>query len=243
MNIKRIGKPMYVYDYVTSTFDKAAEFEPSHGLTVVAKRQSDGRGRLGRQWQSDEGGLYMSIYLATDASMQSCGNVTMLCAVAVANALSHYGNCQIKWPNDIVMNGKKVCGILAKSCIQKGKADFACVGIGINANIAYFPQELQHASSLMLETGEKCDEEMLLGQVLQSIQATYELSHNELMQSYRKLCITLNSQVAVHYTDGNTLQGVCTDISDNGELVVTTQDKSITVNSGEVSVRGLYGYV
>ncbi len=238
-----IGKPLYVYDTVTSTFDKAAELEPSHGLTVLAKHQSDGRGRLGRQWQSDEGGLYMSIYLATDASMQSCGNVTMLCAVAVANALSHYGNCRIKWPNDIVMNGKKICGILAKSCIQNGKADFACVGIGINVNIADFPEELQHASSILLETGEKCDMEMLLRLVLQDIQAAYELPRNELMQSYRKLCITLNSQVAVHYSDGSTLQGVCTDITDNGELVVAASDKCITVNSGEVSVRGLYGYV
>lgn len=239
----KIGSPLYIYEEVTSTFDKAAEFEPSHGLAVVAKAQTAGRGRLGRQWQSDEGGLYMSIYLSTDATLEGCGKVTSLCAVAVAKALSSYGDCRIKWPNDIVMNGKKICGILTKSCIQDGKAPYACVGIGINANNKDFPEELAYASSILTETGAVCDTNEIMKSVFDNIEKSYKLTHTEIMHLYREMCITLGSEIMVHRPDGTVLQGVCTQINDIGELTVKTDDKCITVNSGEVSVRGLYGYV
>ena len=239
----KIGSPLYIYDEVTSTFDKAAEFEPAHGLTVAAKSQTSGRGRLGRQWQSDKGGLYMSIYLATDATIEGCGRMTSLCAVAVAKALSRYGNCHIKWPNDIVMNGKKICGILTKSCIQEGKAPYACVGIGINANNTDFPDELRYASSIASETGTECNIEELMQSIFDNIEKSYKLTHSEIMHQYRELCITLGSEILVHQSDGTIIKGMCTGINHIGELTVRTEDKCITVNSGEVSVRGLYGYV
>lgn len=240
---QRIGSPLYKYDEVTSTFDKAAEFEPTHGLAVVAESQTAGRGRLGRLWQSDKGGLYMSIYLSTDATIEGCGKVTSLCAVAVAEALSRYGQCHIKWPNDIVMNGKKICGILTKSCIQEGKPAFACVGIGINANNADFPKELTYASSILAETGTSCDTDELMQSIFDNIEKAYKLTHDEIMHLYREMCITLGSEILVHKSDGTTIQGLCTGINTIGELTVRTKDECITVNSGEVSVRGLYGYV
>ncbi len=240
---KSIGNPLYIYEQVTSTFDKIAQFAPKHGLAVVAKCQTSGRGRLGRQWHSDRGGLYMSIYLCADATIEGCGKVTSLCAVAVAQALSQYGECHIKWPNDIVMNGKKICGILTKSCIQDGKASYACVGIGANANITRFPDELQYASSVLAETGIECDTAELMESIFRNIENAYKLTHTEIMKIYREMCITLGREILVHCPEGKTLEGRCTEINDNGELTVKTQDKCITVNSGEVSVRGLYGYV
>ncbi|MBQ7900917.1 MAG: biotin--[Clostridia bacterium] len=232
-----IGKPLYMYDVVTSTFDKAAEFEPMHGLTVVAKQQTAGRGRLGRQWESGIGGLYMSIYLATDATIEKCGLITSLCAVAVANAISQYGDCRIKWPNDIVLNGKKICGILTKSCIQDGKANYACVGIGINTNRQDFAPELANASSILLQTQQHCDENQLLKDVLHQIQQAYNCSPAQIMEQYKEKCITLGSEVTVHYADGSDkISGICTDISPNGELVVQSNGQAITVSAGEVSV-------
>ena len=234
---------IYTFDCVTSTFDKISEFQPEHMLTVVAKRQTSGCGRRGRTWQSDEGGLYFCTLLDAKYFDADIGFSTIVCAVAVAKAISKFSDCNIKWPNDIVINGKKVCGILAKLASSKGKIDFICAGIGVNTNITQFDKSLTNASSILLETGSKCDDNELLNNILNQIEQSIQKDKKQIIKEYKEMCITLGKEVIVHHADESNYTGVCTDITENGELIVECKDKTLCVNSGEVSVRGLYGYV
>lgn len=236
-----MGK-IYKFDCVTSTFDKLTEYQPEHLLTVVAKTQTSGCGRRGRNWQSDQGGLYFSTVL--DAKyFDEIGFSTIVCAVAVANVLSEYGKCSIKWPNDIVMDGKKICGILTKIASDNGTIRYINAGIGINTNTSVFDPTLTYASSVLNITGKKCNNDILLEKILTSIEQCISMPKAEIMKRYRKFCITIGSDVIIHNSDGTDFECKCTEVTDNGELIVETDGKTITINSGEVSVRGLYGYV
>lgn len=238
-----LGKPLYVFESVSSTFDKISEYPRTNGLTVAAKVQTNGRGRLGRSWKSDCGGVYFSFNLLPKIPPSEVTFITVICALGTVKALSQYGDCRIKWPNDIVLNGKKICGILTTMSICEGETEFVCVGIGINANKTEF-DGLPNASSLINETGKQCDENKLISSVLKSIENEYARNRDEVTEEYKKYCITLGSTVAVHYADGReNFVGKCTDITNDGALTVTNGEKTVTVNSGEVSVRGLYGYV
>ncbi len=233
---------VYKFDCVTSTFDKLGEYAPEHLLTVVAKCQTAGCVRRGRSWQSDMGGLYFSTVL--DAKyFDEIGFSTIVCAVAVTKALSQYGECYIKWPNDIVMNGKKICGILTKLWSADGTIGYINAGIGVNTNTAEFAPELTHASSIMAQTGTKCDNDIVLENILKQIELCIAMPKADVIDEYRKLCITVGKDVMVHRSDGSSFECRCTAISDSGELEVECNGQAFCINSGEVSVRGLYGYV
>ena len=234
---------IYIFDCVTSTFDKINEFPPEHLLTVVAKQQTNGCGRRGRIWQSDNGGLYFSTLLDAKYFDNNIGFSTVVCAVAVAKAISKYGNCQIKWPNDMVINGKKVCGILTKLTSTNGKINYICAGIGVNTNIVQFDKSLTNASSILLETGCTCANDELLNDILIEIEQTLKNDKKQIVENYKQMCITLGKEVVVHHINNNNYTGICTDITDEGELIVKCKNETICVNSGEVSVRGLYGYI
>ncbi len=234
---------IYTFDCVTSTFDKINEFPPEHLLTVAAKRQTSGCGRRGRIWQSDEGGLYFSTLLDAKYFEDDIGFCTIVCTVAVARTIYEFGNCSIKWPNDIVINGKKVCGILTKLTSTKSRIDFICAGIGVNTNTSQFDKSLTSASSILLETGKKCDDDKLLNNILDEIEKSLKKDKKQIIEEYKNMCITLGREVVVHHADGSNYAGMCIDITENGELIVECEGKTLCVNSGEVSVRGLYGYV
>ena len=240
-----LGKPLYFYDTISSTFDKIKEFPREEGLTVVAKTQTSGRGRLGRSWSSEKGGVYFSFNLTPDVSPEEATFATITCALGTVKALKKYGSCSIKWPNDIVLNKKKICGILTTMGVNGEKLDYICVGIGINANKDKFDSSLPHASSIKLETGNICDENEILTSVMESIEEIYTTySKERIIREYTENCITTDSMVTVHYTDERgDFTGRCVGISENGGLVVQKDNITVTVNSGEVSVRGLYGYV
>ena len=234
---------IFEFDTVTSTFDKISDYPAKHLLTVVAKKQTKGSGRLGRSWQSDEGGLYFSTYIKADYFKDDIGFSTVVCAVAVSRVLSEYGKVHIKWPNDIVMNKKKICGILTKMSSTDGKFDYIVAGIGINTNVTHFQSELTNASSVLIETDIKCDNLSIANKILENIDKLIKSDKRTVIEEYKKLCITLGSEVIVHHITDGEYKGKCTDITDDGKLLVECDGKTICVNSGEVSVRGLYGYV
>ena len=107
---------------VTSTFDKIREYPLSHGLTVVSSRQTAGSGRLGRKWESPEGGIYFTFCLKPPFDIP-VPSITLVCAAGVHKALSKYAECSVKWPNDIVSDGKKICGILTRNIVSGGKVE------------------------------------------------------------------------------------------------------------------------
>ncbi len=239
-----IGKKFYYFDKVTSTFDEADKLIPEDGTVVCAKTQTNGRGRLGRSWQSDTGGIYFSLILKNRFSKEKLQLMTAVCALGVWKALLEYTECKIKWPNDIISeNGMKLCGILTKLRTQNGYSEYINAGIGINANTTEFPPELRYASSLKLICGHEIDENDVLCKVLEFTEKYLAMKEAELIEEYERACVTLGNRVRVIYADGeNEFSGICKSMNPDGSLNIQKDDGSLlTVNSGEVSVRGVYG--
>lgn len=245
LETKYIGRDFHFFEETTSTFDAADGIDIKNGSVICARRQTNGRGRLGRSWESEKGGVYFSVILMPDFEFDEVQIMTALCAVGIRRALSSFLPCSIKWPNDIVSkDGKKICGILTKLKFTHEGKPIVNVGIGINANTKKFDDELKYASSIALITGKDIDESLVLCKVLEEVEkcVSYE-NLLETIKEYKKECVTLGKRVRVLYaTSGESVTGLCVRIEDDGSLMVKTDDgKLINVNSGEVSVRGIYG--
>ena len=240
-----IGRNLYFFVTTTSTFDESDKLPPKNGTVVCAKNQTNGRGRLGRQWESENGGIYFSVILNSDFVRDNIDIITPLCAVAIRRAIAKYTPCKIKWPNDIVSDcGKKLCGILTKVQTDSEGNLFVNVGIGINANTQNFDSELCWASSVKLITGKDINENKLFCECLFEIENCLGKEPvKSVMTEFKNQCLTLGKTVRLISHQGKIDQtGLCTDIAPDGTLVVKKDDgEVINVNSGEVSVRGIYG--
>lgn len=244
------------YDEIDSTNTKAKELAREgapHGTVVLARRQSAGRGRLGRQFQSPEGkGVYLSVILRYPVPATQVMHLTCAVGVAMADAVERL--CAIrpglKWINDLVVDGKKLGGILTELSVssQTGLLEYAVVGIGINClqEKEDFTPDLQDmAVSLTTVCGKPVTPDAMAAEMILSLQRMDGKLFSEqtaLMEQYRRDCITLHKQVRL--VQGDTEQtGIARDVDAAGGLVVDFPDGTRkTVNSGEVSVRGLYGY-
>lgn len=234
-----IGSEVIFYKELTSTFDKIRELTPKDGLTVVCASQTAGSGRLGRSWESSEGGIYLSFALVNIPPYISLPLVTPICALGVCKALQKYTDAKIKWPNDIVYRGKKLCGILTKSLISQKGAQAVYVGIGINVNNT-FSQNLPYATSLKTVCGKEINENALLFEVLDSVDKVWSRGDiKAIMEEYRTVCVNIGKEVTLVKEDKE-IRGVCTDISLSGELLFDTGEATLAVHSGEVSVKGIY---
>ncbi len=240
-----IGQSFCFFESTTSTFDEAEKLPKIHGTVICARHQTNGRGRLGRSWQSNGGGIYFSIILKPEIPLDKVQILTSLCAVGIHRAISRLTPCKIKWPNDIVSpEGKKLCGILTKICTDENGEWYINVGIGINANITDFKSELLYASSIKLIEDCEVDENKLLCHCLEEIEKTTDVRYQDkIIEEYKNASITLGSMVRVIYHSENCEEtGLCTDILNDGSLIIKRNDGVyINVNSGEVSVRGIYG--
>lgn len=221
------------------------------GLVVTTEEQIQGRGRLGRVWTSPKGtGIWMSIVLTPQISPILAPKITIIGAAAVYSALKDMGvDPGIKWPNDIVIQGKKVCGILTEMNAEIDRINYVIMGIGINVNMEEFQEELRDkATSLKIQCGENVSRKELVGKVLNYVEYYYDLFKNTgdikaVINICREGSILLGKEVRVINQGKDT---ICTalDIDQDGELIVKYEDGSIDkVYSGEVSVRGIYGYV
>ena len=232
--------------------------ELPHGAVIWADAQSAGRGRRGRSWVSEPGmNLYFSLLLKPDFAPEQASMLTLVMALAAAKGIETvYGNGQpeipkvgIKWPNDIVMNGRKVCGILTEMQAVPGKIKHVIIGVGINVNQLQFSQEgLAYASSLKKETGLEKDREELLKAVLRQFQDLYEEfcragTLAPMLEAYQSRLVNLKKEVQILDPKG-AYQGVALGMNEKGELLVQKTDGTTeAVYAGEVSVRGLFGYV
>jgi len=222
------------------------------GTVVYADMQTAGRGRRGRDWVSEKGdSLLFSLLLRPDIAPDKASQITLLMALAVTKVLrERYGlESGIKWPNDIVINSKKICGILTELYPDLDGKFFIIVGCGINVAQKEIPNELQNiATSLYLESGTVFSVEELLQGILKEFEEYYATflqkeSLEDLADKYNAQLIGLNKEVRILDPKGG-FSGISKGINDKGELLVQLADGSITeVYAGEVSVRGLYGYV
>ncbi len=241
-----IGKNIVFYNSVDSTNLRAKENpgEPE-GTVFLADFQECGRGRMTRQWESEEkSGIYMSILLKPEISPERLSGITQIAGICVAVALEKLFDLPgaIKWPNDIVIGGKKVCGILCEFSKPS-----VIVGIGVNVNNKSFSKELMDkATSVFMETGKEACRSKLTAKILEEFERIYqrflEGGFSEILEEYKKRCITLGKDVEI-ITPVSSYRARAVDIAPDGALVVEHKGKKEYINSGEVSVRGILGYV
>ena len=248
------GRTCLCFDTLDSTNDYAkmlAKQGSVHGTLIVADTQTAGKGRRGRVWQSPKGStISMSLCMEPKLPTDRVAGLTLVMALAVAEAIKQAAavTVQIKWPNDIVLNGKKICGILTEMCFADGHY-VVIIGAGINVNTEDFPKEIEMiASSLKKETGRELSREKLIAAVMkyfESYVGKYEKTQDLslLKERYEELLINRGKEVQV-LDPKAAYTGMAKGITKEGNLVVVCQDGTEKeIYSGEVSVRGLYGYV
>lgn len=231
---------------------RLAEQGAGEGTLVVADQQNAGKGRRGRSWLSAEGsGVWMSFLLRPQFQPESASMVTLVTALAVADGIYETTglDCGIKWPNDLVINGKKVCGILTEMSSDMDTIQYIVVGIGINVGIREFPSEIREtATSLELCLEESVNRVKLIDAVLRHWEERYDaflqkMDLSLLQDDYQRRLVNVENQVRVlGYSEDYV--GISHGITPTGELIVELEDSEVRkVTSGEVSVRGVYGYV
>lgn len=245
LDTKIIGKNIVCLEEIDSTNNEAKRnSDMPDGTVFIAELQTGGKGRLGRNWSSPKGvGAWFTILLKPDVSPENVSAITLVAGLAVCKAIGG----KIKYPNDIVIGTKKVCGILTELCAQINTVNHVVCGIGINVNNDSFDDEIKNrATSIFIETGKKVSRSSIIAQVLTEFEPLYQsFLHNglsEIIEEYKSYCVTLNSHVTVTY-QGNLMQGICRDILPDGSIVIDNGNERLIINSGEVSVRGVYGYV
>lgn len=249
------NKKIIYYEQIDSTNTKASELAVAgaeHGTIIVANKQTAGKGRSGRLWESPaENNIYMSILLRPDFDTARAPMITLVMAYSVAKVLHARGfvDAQIKWPNDLVLSGKKVCGILTEMHLQGTAIDHVVVGVGVNVNTRQFPEELvDKATSLTLECGKHMEKESLIGDIVDKFMEEYErFAENGdlafLQKEYNSMLINQGKEVRVLEPE-NEYTAYALGINQTGELVVRLADGTVrNVFAGEVSVRGVYGYI
>ena len=249
------GKTVKYFETVDSTNDRAkklADEGAPNGLLVVADCQEGGKGRRGRAWSSPKGEMIaMTLLIRPHMRPEKASMVTLVMGLAAARACRRAAgiSVQIKWPNDIVVNGKKLCGILTEMGAELNEIHYLVIGTGINVNIKAFPEELtEKATSLYLETGKDISRAQLIQYCMEEFEECYEVfmrtqDMSGLIEEYNSLLVNRGREVCV-LEPGCEYRGIAKGINQDGELLIETEDGgSRAVYAGEVSVRGVYGYV
>lgn len=256
LNTKYIGNKIIHFHTINSTNTKAKELASlgeENGTIILSEEQTLGKGRLGRQWCSPKGkGIWLSLILKPDLDPINASKITQIGAAALCKSFIEIGIPSfIKWPNDIVINNRKVCGILTEMNGELNRINYIILGIGINVNIDMddLPEELKDtASSLKIESGKTIDRRKLVALILNNFEPLYnELLNqghiNSSIDICRKNSILLNKQIRI-INKNSTKIAKALDLDNEGRLIVQLEDGTIdTIISGEVSIRGLYGYV
>jgi len=247
LRTKGFAKHIVFLHRVNSTNDVAkqlAEYGAKEGTVVIAETQTAGRGRLGRKWSSPEGGLYFSIILRPRASASEAVKLVFVAGLVVAEVLKGaYQLCvETKWPNDVLVNQKKICGILSEMNVKDKKVNFVVVGVGINVNIHVstgFPASLKEtATSIKDELGRNVSLEELFRALLEEFESTYTSFAREgftqMLDKWKKYAGFLGREVEVK-SGTERLHGVALDVRNDGSLVLKCDDKSIRVVTGDMS--------
>lgn len=244
-----VGREICCLEEVTSTNDKARELASEgaeEGVVVVSERQSHGRGRLGREWISPEGGIWFSVILRPKIGPREALKLTIITAVAVAKAIrENLGlDARIKWPNDVLIRGKKVSGILIETSTSHDLIDYAVVGVGINANIDLKSLPIlirSTTTSLMEEMKGVVERESLLQVLLMKLETYYyvftEGGFDSILGEWRSLNCVLGAYVEVASPVG-TVEGWAIDVDGEGALMIRLKDGTIKrIVSGDATLK------
>ena len=243
---------LHHYDVLESTnaaAAKAAADGAAEGTVIIAARQIGGHGRMQRVWNSPVGGLWFSVILRPEIAPEDAAQLTLLAGVAVNAAIRQLYNTDkimIKWPNDLLLKGKKVCGILSELQLKaNGDIDYAVIGIGINVALkeADFPEDLRRSASALnsaLSQEFTCDE--VLSAVLNEMDFLYgewlAEGSKAILPLWKKLNCTLGNEVRVKDNDQVIFTGIAVSIDEQGALLVKNKSGIVqTFDFGEISIR------
>jgi BirA family biotin operon repressor/biotin-[acetyl-CoA-carboxylase] ligase len=241
------GRRIISFKSIKSTMDYAkslAERDEPEGTVVIADYQSKGRGRFGRVWMSEPGkNILMSIIIRPSIPLEKFGLISFLSAVSVAEAIEKIADVKVntKWPNDLLINGRKVSGILMEASITADKGDFVILGIGVNVNQEEFPKEIKnYATSLLIETGKYYDRVVLLQEILRSLESNYlkvnqTYDFTEIMKKWKEKCSMLGKEITLIHA-GKTINGTAVDVDSKGFLKLKVGESTISLSSGEVTI-------
>lgn len=254
---KWAGKNVIYYDETDSTNTRAKELgdtgdKKDHGTLFVADRQIAGKGRRGRAWESPSGSsIYMTLLLHPDILPSKASELTLIMALAVEEGIEKVTGMKpgIKWPNDIILSGKKTCGILTEMSAEIDYINYVVIGVGINVNQNTFAEDIKDvATSLKIEKGSSVRRAPLVAAVMESFEKYYEIFMQTedltgVMARYNELLLNCGEKVRV-LEPGHEYEAMALGINETGELIVRLPDgEEKEVYAGEVSVRGVYGYV
>ena len=255
IHTKWAGRQVVYSPSMDSTNTKAkqlAETIEAHGLLVITDKQNAGKGRRGRGWDSLPGNsICMSLVVKPKILPMNASMLTLVAALSVSEGIDLVTNLKtrIKWPNDIIVGTKKVCGILTEMSADMDQINYIVIGIGINTGVTTFPDEIaQKATSLKLESGKDILRADLIAAIMDCFERNYETFVKTedltlLMQQYEKRLVNVGQKVRV-LEPAKEYIGVSEGINERGELLVRDENNQLKiVLSGEVSVRGIYGYV
>ena len=245
-----IGKNIYFYDEVKSTNNIAkffGESDEEEGVVIIADTQTKARGRSGKPWKSPKGGSWLSILIRPNVPPTHASLITLATGVAVCKTLRTIGvNAQIKWPNDILINDKKVSGILTEAKASFNNLDYVVVGIGIDTNLTMndFPEELkENVTSLKDEANREIKEKKIIRIFLEEFEKFYnyfkEEDYEKILNEWRHLSKTIGSEVIIHQPLGKVIEGYAIGINKEGSLIIEKNDGSLEkIFAGELRHKG-----
>ena len=250
LNTRLIGKDLYIFNEVGSTNTLAkylSENDIENGSIIISEKQNAARGRSGKSWESPLGGIWLSIILNPNVDSSKIHLITLATGVAVAKSLKRIGieNPEIKWPNDIMINGKKVCGILTEAITKFNSIKIVIVGVGIDANLSIedLPEELQNTTTtLENELEKKVDENKLIRIFLEEFERIYEIysheKYEEILKDWRKFSYSIGKIVEVKKPKNKSYDGYVVGISKDGGLIIEKYDGTLEkVISGECIIK------
>ena len=245
---KLFGKNLHFYQEVHSTNDTAFSLgmhNAAEGTAVIADSQTGGKGRLQRRWHSPPGdNLYTSVILKPEFETFRASQIPLMAGVAVARALDHYcSGITLKWPNDVMIRGKKVCGILSQAKLSANKINFIVLGIGINVNMDThrFPEEIRNiATSLAIETGAIISRQELIISLYENLEKCYKQLLQKgfipVRQEWLRLAPMIGRQMKIVFKN-EAIEGTAVGLDDNGSLILmTAENKAITVSAGDSTI-------
>jgi len=248
LTTRTIGHPLLCFRMLASTNDMAKELAKigaKEGTVILAETQFGGRGRMNRMWVSPPGGIWFSTILRPNIEPRHAAKLTLTASVGIAKAVMRLFplRVEIKWPNDILVNHRKVCGILTEAKTTGEALDFVIVGVGINVNFSLnaLPSSFRDsATTLMAELKKPVDREALFCALLEGIEACYNLfkegKFEVILKEWRSLASFLGFYVKV-VSQKETIEGKAVDVDDGGALMVKLKDQTVRrVTSGDLTI-------
>ena len=252
LNTKFVGNEIIHLNTInsTNTYAKTIAEEKENGVVIISEEQTMGRGRIGRQWKSNKGeGIWMSIILKPNIKPTKAPFITLIAGASITKALNNIGiDTKIKWPNDIIINNKKIAGILTELSSEIDMINYVVVGIGINVKTLEFDDEIRNIATSIYKEGYDNSRVDIVRNILQEFEYFYSKyiendDNDEVIEVCKKYSAIIDKQIYIINNDERELVK-CIDLNKEGNLIIETSDKEIReIISGEVSIRGVKGYV